>query len=70
MAETEMLRHCVQRLGMRYVVTLLADLSEDESRTMLQRGDRVRSYAASQATRVLRRVLRELPTASTVGASK
>jgi hypothetical protein len=70
MDEPQMLRHCVKTLGMRHVVTLLADLSEDEAQAMLRRGDRVRSYAASQAMRVLRRVLRELPTTSTVGAPK
>jgi hypothetical protein len=69
MDKPQMLRH-VKTLGMRHVVTLLADLSEHEAQAMLRRGDRVRSYAASQAMRVLRRVLSELPTTSTVGATK
>jgi hypothetical protein len=68
MDESQMLQHCVKMLGMRHVVTLLANLSEDEAKSMLERGDRVRAYAASQAVRVLRRVLRELPTNSSVGA--
>jgi hypothetical protein len=68
MDEAQMLQHCVKKLGMRQVVTLLADMSQDEAQTLLQRGDRVPAYATSQAVRVLRRVLRELPTNSTVGA--
>jgi len=70
MDESQMLQHCVKTLGMRHVVTVLADMSEDEAQTLLRRGDRVRAYAASQAVRVLRRVLRELPTNSTVGAPR
>jgi hypothetical protein len=67
MTESEMLQHCVKALGMRHVVTALADMSDEEAQRFLLRGDRVRAYAASQAVRVLRRVLRELPTSSTVG---
>jgi hypothetical protein len=69
MDETQVLRQCVKALGVRHVVTLIADLSQAEAQLQLQRGDRVRAYAASQAARVLRHVLRELPTNSTVGAS-
>ena len=70
MDEPQMLQHCVKALGMRHVVTLLADMSEGEVQILLQRGDRVRAYAASQCVSVLRRVLRELPTTSTVGTRR
>jgi hypothetical protein len=67
MEEVRMLQSCVRALGMRQVIAHLADLAQEEADSLIHRGDRVRAYAASQSVRVLRRVLRELPTSATIG---
>jgi hypothetical protein len=68
MNESEMLHHSVKALGMRHVVTVLADMSDDEAQALLRQGDRAGAHAASRVVSVLRRVLLELPMPAPVGA--
>jgi hypothetical protein len=68
MNDSEMLQHSVKALGMRQVVTMLADMSDDEAQALLRRGDRAGAHAASRVVSVLRRVLVELPMTAPVGS--
>jgi hypothetical protein len=68
MNESEILHQCVKALGMRHVVTVLADMSDDDAQALLRQGDRAGAHAASRVVSVLRRVLLELPMPAPVGA--